>query len=48
MDIVKINKETLEELLGALAAFSISSGGNPYIDKLIETMEKEMEELNNG
>lgn len=48
MDIVKINKETLEELLGALAAFSMSSGRNPYIDKLIETMEKEMEELNNG
>lgn len=48
MNIVKINKETLEEVLGALAAFSISSGGNTYIDKLIETMEKEMEELNNG
>ena len=47
MEIVKISKQTFEELLGSLAAFSITNGGSPYIDRLVERAEKEVEDLKN-
>lgn len=38
-DNVSVNKKLLEEICGALAAFSITNGGDNYIDSLIEKLE---------
>lgn len=47
MNKVTLDKGLIEELLGAMAAISMSQGGNQYLDSLIDKVEKEMEGNNN-
>ena len=42
-DNVNVSKKLLEEICGALAAFSITNGGDNYIDSLIEKLEEFIE-----
>lgn len=39
-DNVNVSKKLLGEICGALAAFSITNGGDNYIDSLIEKLEE--------